>query len=253
MKLGLKPPNKALLAKLPKLKDLGVELPEAAPAVHWGRAVALPAWGMDLNDSIGDCVFASADHAGKCWLANTDRQFGEATPDEMIQAYHAVAGYDPDDPSTDQGAHWTDALAYWRQTGFTFGGRLDKISAYVSLDLEDENEIKLGVQWFGAAMAGIALPLSAQNQQVWDAVEGPAGEVGSWGGHAVPIIGYDKYLVYVITWGKPKGMTWRFAKKYMWECYAVLSPDWIEKSGASPAGIQLGQLQSYLDRFAQMA
>jgi hypothetical protein len=71
------------------------------------------------------------------------------------------------------------------------------------------------------------------------------GAPGSWGGHCIPIIGYDSEWLTVITWGAPMKMSWRFAVAFVDELYAVLSPDFIA-SGEAPNQIALQQLQADL-------
>jgi hypothetical protein len=51
-------------------------------------------------------------------------------------------------------------------------------------------EIATAIWLFGGAYIGVELPISAQNQDVWDVADGPDAEPGSWGGHAVYLVGY---------------------------------------------------------------
>jgi hypothetical protein len=55
-------------------------------------------------------------------------------------------------------------------------------------------DIATAIWLFGGAYIGVELPISAQNQDVWDvpANPGPNDEPGSWGGHAVYVVGYEK-------------------------------------------------------------
>ena len=101
----------------------------------------------------------------------------------------------------------------------------------------------------------MALPISAQTQQVWSVPPGgPTGDgkPGSWGGHAVPVMGYDSHGLTVITWGAPKVMTWQFWAAYCDEAYAVLSMDFLKadpnnpNDPVSPNGFDLAALQADL-------
>ena len=248
MKLGLLParPN----TRAWTMKALGVRLPQAALAAEWGRAVAGDAWGMDLNDQLGDCTIAAVDHAQKLWRANAGTGMRVMTQAELLAAYGAVSGFRPDDPTSDQGAVWSDVLTTWQRDGFAMGGALDRTAAFVRVAPGDENELRLAVQWFGCAMVGLAMPLSAQTQGVWAPTVGPEGEPGSWGGHAVSIVGYDPAGLTCITWGAPKRLTWPFWRACGTEAWAVLSADWIERSGASPSGIALDALKTDLAEMA---
>ena len=92
---------------------------------------------------------------------------------------------------------------------------------------------------------GINLPLSAQCQTVWDAVSGPSGEPGSWGGHCVIVSKYDEKSLTCVTWGAAKKMTNAFWDKYVDEAYAILGVDWVGAKG-SPDGFNLDQLRADL-------
>lgn len=131
-------------------------------------------------------------------------------------------------------------------TASRWGGALDRATAFVRLAPGDDNELRLAVQWFGCALVGLALPLAAQTQAVWDVAPRPEGEPGSWGGHAVAIVGYDPGALTGVSWGAVKHMTWRFWRAYASEAWAVLSADWIARGGASPAGIALDTLRNDL-------
>ena len=54
-------------------------------------------------------------------------------------------------------------------------------------------DIATAIWLFGGAYIGVELPVTAQKQDVWDvpANPGPNDEPGSWGGHAVYLVGYD--------------------------------------------------------------
>ena len=61
MRLGLQPPRLGLAG--PGMARLGVALPQAAPRVPLGPGGRPQAWGMDLNDRLGDCTIAAVEHA----------------------------------------------------------------------------------------------------------------------------------------------------------------------------------------------
>src|SRR6185312_120177 len=110
----------------------------------------------------------------------------EVTPsdDDIVGAYSAITGYTPSRPETDQGAVELDVLAYWQRTGIAG----HQIGAYASLDVLSMDHVRCAVNLFGGVYIGAALPLSAQSQTVWDVVDGPSGESGTWGGHAMAVV-----------------------------------------------------------------
>ena len=192
-------------------------------------------WGMLGNDTVGDCTVAAAAHQDMAWTAATDKPDRVVTTAKVLAAYSAITGYVPGDESTDTGAVELDVLNYWRKHGICG----ERITGYAKAH---PAQARVACWLFGGLYIGLALPLSAQDQHVWDVGVGPDGEPGSWGLHAVPIIGYDHEGLTCITWGAPKRMTWAFYHAYTDECWAVLGGDYINHSGSSPEGFKLSAL-----------
>lgn len=215
-------------------------LPAAPPAVDW--MFGLTNWGMMLNDQLGDCTIAAAAHAVQVWTAALG---GEQTLDDdaVLAAYEQWDGYDPSDPESDQGGVELDVLTSWRKTLNGFKGH--RLEAFASMNQADLEEVRQAINLFGGAYIGVALPETAQTQEIWDAVDGPGSARGSWGGHAVFVPKYDAQGFTCITWGRPKTMTLKFWQAYVDEAYALLGADWIGAKG-SPAGFSLGDLQADL-------
>ena len=199
----------------------------------------------------------------------------EAIPDSTILDYYERwDGYNPADPGTDQGGVELDVLNDWRQQGFA-GHQLD---AFVAIDPAPEvgsprSEVQTAIWLFGGAYIGVELPLRAQNQDVWDidSQDAQDSEPGSWGGHAIYLVGYDSgtgtpagagvgpnsvrpaqpgvavpRTLTCITWGQPKKMTWAWFQKYCSEAYALVSKDWLNAGAISPSGFDLTTLENDL-------
>lgn len=195
--------------------------------------------GMMLNDKIGDCTCATVGHIIQQWTAEANKQC-LLSDDDILSLYEKVGGYVPGDDNTDNGAVVLDVLNYWRQNGL----KGHKLQAYATIKPSRIQEIKDAVYYFGSAYVGVQLPLSAQDQDIWDVSNGPEGEPGSWGGHAIPIVAYDDTHLYCITWGAIKKMTYFFFAKYCDEAYALLSADWIcDATHRCPSGFDLSSLQ----------
>lgn len=210
-------------------------------AVNWGSKVL--SWPMMLNDTLGDCTCAAAGHMVEEWTA---AETSEATPTDaqVLTMYEAVSGYQPGQLSTDNGAVMLDVLKYWRSTGLA-GHQIQTFGAVNPALLTD---LKNTVALFGNAYVGLQLPATAQNQEgVWSVPNGLTGDgaPGSWGGHCVPVMGYDAKGLILVTWSQIWRMTWYFFACYCDEAWAVLSPDWVS-SGKSPAGLDTAQLASDL-------
>ena len=216
----------------------------ATPPVESSWVMRVPAWGMMLNDTIGDCTCAAAGHMIQQWT-----EFASAeviVPDDAIlTAYSAVSGYVPGDPTTDRGAVMLDVLNYWRKKGI--GGH--QIQAYVQVNPQNQMEVEQAIELFGNLYIGLALPVSVQGADKWTvADEGFVGNgaPGSWGGHAAPVMAYSPKTLTCITWGERLKMSWNFFRGYCDEAYAVVSADWVEKSGLSPSTLNLVQLKQDL-------
>lgn len=201
-------------------------------------------WPMYLNDTLGDCVEAAQGHMIEQWDFYTANGKPLPTDSDILNAYESIGGYNPDDPTTDQGSDMLSALNFWRKVGV--GGH--KIIAYVSL--ANLNEIKAAIYLFGNAFLGIQLPVSAQGQDAWTVTKGGTlskeGAYGSWGGHCVPAMAISPKTISVITWGERLKMSHNFYTDYTDEAYAVLSLDWLTRTGMNPGGFNLDQLKADL-------
>ncbi|MGA2276402.1 MAG: hypothetical protein ABSG00_02270 [Terracidiphilus sp.] len=221
-------------------KYLTPALPPPPPAANWTKGIR--EWGMMLNDTLGDCTIASAGHAVQVWTANTS---GIVTlPDPTIESYYEKwDGYVPGDPNTDNGGIELDVLNDWQKHGFANHALL----AFADPKPSSLTEIHQSIALFGGVYIGLSMPITAQNQEVWDVVPngGANARKGSWGGHCVFVPQYDQHGFTCITWGQLKTMTLAFWKKYCDEAHTLLSKDWLTAKG-SPAGFNQAQLLSDL-------
>ena len=216
----------------------------AAPPTKIDWSTKMPAnCGMMLNDSIGDCAFAGIGHQSQCWTSNASVLFTPSDAD-VEGGYETVTGYNPKDPSTDQGTNLLDSLGWWKNVGMAG----HKIGAYVAVEPTNKLHVKEAIDLFGGVYIGVALPLTAQQQAVWSVVHQhtSSAQPNSWGGHCIVCVGYDASYVYFISWGKRMKMTWSFWLAYVDEVYAPLSTDWITKAGKAPSGFDLATLTSDL-------
>ena len=250
--------NTGKLGKQPKRSDRRTfqlarylkvsELPAAPPAVDWSKAV--PHYGMLLNDQLGDCVIAGMMHLAMGWQATAGQTPAAPSDAEVLAAYSAIGGYNPADPSTDQGCNMLDALNYWRSTGLTLGGQKSQILAFAEVNLADPDELKAALWLFGGLFTGFQMPQSAENATSWTVPScGPhgKGKPGSWGGHCAPLIAENGTGAFkAITWGGLMPTAHNFVSDYCEEAYAVLSAAWIETNGHAPCGFDLAALQADL-------
>jgi hypothetical protein len=215
-------------------------LPTIPTQVNWSSKI--PVWGAMENLTIGDCTIAAAGHLIEEWTANASSEAVPADSD-IVAAYSAVSGYDPTTGANDDGAVEIDVLNYWRQTGIAG----HKIDAYAALEPSNSGHVQASIYLFGGCYIGLALPLSAQNQKLWSVTRGPNASPGSWGGHAVPIIAYDRHTLICVTWGQLQQMTWSFWHTYCDEAYAALSRDFINAQNVAPNSLDWASLQGDLN------
>jgi hypothetical protein len=251
-------PTKVKLGCLPPKQDsrtlrfaryVTSQLPKPPALTKWAGKTQ-PPWHMYLNDRIGDCTCASAGHAIQVWTANATKEV-EITDQDVLQAYMAISGYDPNTGANDNGAVVIDLMNYWRHLGI--GGR--KIEAYAAVHPQSPLEVEEAIYYFGGCYIGIALPMAAQQQQgVWSVprripwMQQYAWRPGTWGGHAVFVYDYDrsKQLFKFTTWGSEMACTYRFFVSYVMEAYAILTPDWFDASNQAPNGFDLAALRADL-------
>ena len=220
-----------------KLGDyLTPDLPPPPPSADWTRGIA--AWGMMLNNTLGDCTIAACGHAVQVWTANTGSEV--TLPNATIETYYEKwDGYIPGDPATDNGGIELDVLNDWKKQGFAD----HKLMAFADPRFANLTEVRQSIALFGGVYIGLAMPITAQTQDVWDVVVngGYNAQPGSWGGHAVFVPRYDQNGFTCITWGQTKIMTVAFWNQYCDEAHTLLSADWLSANG-SPGGFDQAQL-----------
>ena len=206
----------------------------AAPAsVDWYGNIA--DWPMYLNGDIGDCTEAMVGHNIQNTSTYGDGATVTITDDDVLAAYQRVSGYDPDDPSTDQGAVLQDVYNDWRKIGV---GE-HKALAFAEVDVSDLNEVKTAIQVFGGA--GLGITVTQQMMDDFNAGKGWSRAGGkSLGGHAIVAVGYDADGVWVVTWATVIKMTWTVFRKVCEEAWIAVLPEWVsDQTGEDPLGVDL--------------
>lgn len=206
----------------------------AAPAsVDWYGGVT--DWPMFLNSELGDCTEAMVGHNIQNTSTYGDGATVTITDDDVLAAYERVGGYNPDDPSTDQGAVLQDVYNDWRKNGV--GGH--KALAFAEVNVSDLNEVKTAIHVFGGA--GLGIQVTQQMMDDFNTGKGWTRAGGkSLGGHAIVAVGYDADGVWVVTWATVIKMTWTVFRKVTDEAWVSVLPEWInDASGKSPLDVDL--------------
>jgi hypothetical protein len=208
-----------------KLAHYAISLPDPPDEIDFSDRWVGP-WGMLDNDRLGDCTIAAVGHTTQC--------LGLYLPsDEVVDDYYGRwCGYVEGDPSTDRGGIEVDVLDKWRKEGFNG----HKLVAYADPAISNVKLVKQSIATLGNCYIGVALPITAADQEVWDVVPGGGYDTqpGSWGLHAVAVVRYDALGPWCITWGKLQHMTWAWWLKYVDEAHTLFVEDFIEEHGPAP-------------------
>ena len=242
-KLGRKPVRKLL--STPSLGDFVNKATTWPPVAAQGWEYAIPAGSLNIlgNDQFGDCAEAGAMHLIQAQTANTGSPL-QGTLEQTLALYSAVTGFNPNDPSTDQGTDLLSLLQYWKTTGITVTDNngnpvVHKILGWAALDLTSIAQIRYANFVFGGTYLGINCPQSAeQNTSNWTYQAGSP----ILGGHCIPGVGQGGAGGHIISWGMSIPFTWEFALQYLEEAYCIVTPAWVAANGKSPSGLDLNGL-----------
>lgn len=225
-------------------------LPAAPPTVDYSTAARAALAMMYLNDSLGDCVPACMAHLVGLFTGNagSPRIY---TDSEIVAMYSAIGGYNPNDPSTDQGCDEVTALNFWHEHGAPAGSH--QVAGWLAIDATNPAEVRSAMWLFENLFFGIEIP------DEWAQVQAPgfiwnAGTPNPRNGHCVAGVGYNLQGIQVATWGMIGTLTWPALAQNVGnrasggELYAVLSPDSIAKASArAPNGFSWAQLVADFD------
>jgi hypothetical protein len=212
-----------------------------SPPDSFDETAGVAEWPMYANDRIGDCTTAAAAHMIEAWTAAGRGHAVELSERAVLDAFDHVKITDP--LTGEEGAVELDVLRYWRATGID----RHRIGAYARVVVHDRQLVQTAAWLFGGLYIGLQMPLTARTQPVWDwtrSLSGPA-RPGSWGGHAVDVVRYDRNGLTVVTWGRLQELTWSFWDRYCDEAYCILSDDFLTK-GNAPNGFDLAALEADL-------
>lgn len=224
--------------------------PQLAPppvSVDYGAKVT--SWPMYDNDRYGDCTCAAAGHMIQNWTANVGTEV-TVPVQSVLRFYEHFVGAPP---PPDAGCNMLSVLKYWRKNGLD----RHKVLAFAGLELASHAQAQNAVYLFGGVYIGVALPdFAVQGDMLtvpWEVPSGgPAGNAAPnpANGHCIPAVAYDAANLYVVTWGELKSMSWEFYDTYADESFAVLSQDFLDATGADPAGFDLKALMDDLQRIS---
>jgi len=250
MKFGRKP--RIHNPAVPNWSTLVANKTLAAPPIALDYMKNLPATGLGMfdNDELGDCTCAAVYHALQIWTSFANPPTDTEAAVDAVLLYELACGYIPGDPNTDQGGIVQNVLGYWLQPGIPtgpVGGQKQLLSAFVEIDQRDIANVKVAIQQGGLVYIGFLVPGCFNvNAPIWDV--NPHGDNNIIAGHAVVIGGYNDTtkLFDLISWGQKYHMSYAFFEKFVDEAYLLANKDWIEKTGLTPAGLSLTDLETLM-------
>lgn len=196
-----------------------VSLPAASLDIDW--TLGRMDWLMLGNDTKSNCTAVALSHQLMCWFQNLDGMpydVSQAAADDLYLAATMKEGnpWNPLTGANDNGAYMADVL----QIAEDYGIEGQKIDGWLSVEAGHLDETRFGMETFGGALVGMALPASAKEQYdasvEWSVVSpwSASGRPGTWGEHEVFIPRADPDHLYAVTWGKLQPMTNNFFLTY---------------------------------------
>lgn len=219
-------------------------LPKAPAESYVGKGEPIR---MYANDDWGDCTCAAIAHGIDVHERATRQVEVQLNDDDVLTAYKRVMVGD------DGGAYLLDVLNDQRKLGMgrEADGSPHKVTAYASVRLRDRDLWKVASWMFGGLYIGALLPRAAADQlragkTRWTVVTDDSGRPGSWGGHAMYAVGYSSGSVVLSTWDLRIRAEWDWIERYVDEAYAIVSEDFLSRSGRTPQGFSSEKLEDAL-------
>lgn len=217
-------------------------LPPIPDEVDW--SVGLKYGGtMYGNDKYSDCFWAAAAKSlmTKSALASDELLF---TDREVLAAYSAATGFDPNDPNTDQGTEPTSGFAFLKKVGI--GGQ--KFGPAISVSPTNIPLIMAACHLGGGLMVGVQFFQEWEDSQIWG-IE----STQPVGGHEIwcPKASRQNGL-YIETWGEPtfRNIPWDSLAKNCDQLTVTFDPQFFN-GGQAPNGFDFATLQKDLQAIGE--
>lgn len=190
--------------------------PSALPPAPESFAPAAVQWGMFGNDKLSDCVPVAYANLSLQHASFEERPLVYDDTQIKNQYFYLTNGQDT-------GLVETDALASWQENGFPLDGR-ERLASVVAIDPHNVEAVKSLCAAFRGLYVGAELPTRAQWQDAWSVpVKLSDDDVpGSWGGHAMALVGFDEMGPLFATWGRVQRATWLWFTAYVSEAYVIM-------------------------------
>jgi hypothetical protein len=220
----------------------------AVPPQGWEFKVNPADWGMLGNDQYGDCACAGICHLIQGQSTNTGNPL-HATTDQALALYSAATGFNPNDPSTDNGTVLTDLLTYIKANGVEMTDATGKpvtveVVGSASLDITSLAQLRYAAYTFGGNYLGINCPQECETDTTnWNFAPG----LPIAGGHCIPQEGEGGAGGQIISWGMKIPVSNQFLTGYLEEGYVVITKAWLNAQGKTPTGLDLNGLVAAME------
>jgi hypothetical protein len=219
---------------------MGPSLPTAPSSFDYTTAAKAALEDILGNDRLGDCTAAGACHIVDAITAAAGAP-AVLTAQDAIGFYSLSTGYNPADPSTDQGGDEYTVLSTWKDKGID-GKGAHAIAGFVAIDPSNADFVKSVAWLFENLYFGIELAdawTSTPNGGVWDVGQAPDPNDG----HCVVGLGGSPAGIVVDTWGEFITITWAAIAEFCGDgaggqLFCVLTPEIISRAQQkSPNGL----------------
>ena len=229
-----------------------VGAPPIPEALSWRKGLPAMLGPMcnapDPNDPtapvLGCCTNSATAHLRQIWTFNAQGTEETISTAALVQGYSETCGYVPGDPSTDQGGDLLTVLKAWMTTGLpnSSGGR-DTILGFFGVDPTSPEDVRRVIAECGGLYTAADIPASWAEINPGDSfrMDGPGTE-----GHCMNGFGYQPGLIDADTWGFAVPTPDDVFARYFDQVFAVVSMQWIEKTGKTPYGMTVADLNAQL-------
>jgi hypothetical protein len=181
-------------------------------------------------------------HEARLWNAEAGVTVPFSTQ-TAINYYSELTGYDPNDPTTDQGTDVAQALSLRRHVGIPDDtGKRHKIGAYVALEPGNIDQLRYAAFYFDGVGIGVQFPqqwmeIFARGGRTWPALANPE----YVGGHYITAVAWRDNKPVIVTWGKTVELAMGGYTQTCDEAYAYLTVEKLVK-GVDLEGLNLAKL-----------
>jgi hypothetical protein len=228
----------------PALPRLGAALDAllgVPAACDWHRYIKLDGDALG-NDQHGCCVECGAFRRIQVARAVVAGDTRKPTADQALRLYRQWGPWDGTKRG-DIGTASDRAAVLWATYGVWWCDQLEDVPSIAWLDAPNLAHLRAAIALLGPIQMDLNLPASIQSQTVWDVVDSPDSEPGSFGPHRACMGKYDGSRFYVITWGIEMPVTPAFIMRYALNAEATVSRSWLNTMGISPPGLDLTALE----------